>query len=215
MQTTGAVPPRQRGLRWFLISLVSLILLLLIISGSLVFVPGISKTLGFGGTLPTPSPASRGTLPTQVATATPTPIPTPTPTPVPTQAYYGNVPTPTPTPTVTYAAFTITSIDISVNPTSIQGTTCGSYLTVTYTATFHIAANSPGGVIQFNYTINNGRGENTASVTVDPGQTTKTYSFTWSGNLPADHTYPEPGGVMSTSPNSVSSGTVGPTGQCS
>ena len=57
------------------------------------------------------------------------------------------------------ATFNVTSIDMSVNPTSIQGNACGTYLTVTYTATFHVTPNSPGGVVQFEYTVNNGRGE--------------------------------------------------------
>ncbi len=104
---------------------------------------------------------------------------------------------------------------MAVSPQSIAGMTCGSAITVTYTATFHIAANSPGGTIQFTYTVNNGRGSSVASVTVAPGETTKTYSFTWSGNLPLDHTYPGFGGVMTSSPNTITSPLVQPTGKCS
>ncbi len=131
-----------------------------------------------------------------------------------------NLPTPTPgvtptsTPTIPAAQFKVTSVDMAVNPTSIAGITCGTNLTVTYTATFHIPANSPGGTVQFGYTVNNGRGESMASVTIAPGETTKTYSFTWQGNLPPDHTYPEPGGVNVTSPNQLISPLVGPTGTC-
>lgn len=110
--------------------------------------------------------------------------------------------------------FQVTSIAMKVNPTSIAGTQCGSSLTVTYTATFHLAANGPGGTIQFTYTINNGRGSTPASVTVAPGQTTASYQFQWSGTLPADHTYPEPGGVMVASPNALTSSLVGPSGMC-
>jgi hypothetical protein len=113
------------------------------------------------------------------------------------------------------AAFAVTSINMAVSPASIAGKACGTPITVTYTATFHIAANSPGGTIQFTYTVNNGRSSPSASVTVAPGQTTTTYSFTWSGNLPADHTYPGPGGVMTSSPNVVESPLVAPTGMCS
>ncbi len=115
----------------------------------------------------------------------------------------------------TMGAFNVTSIDMAVNPTSIAGKTCGTAIVVTYTATFHIAANSPGGIIQFTYTVNNGRSSPGASVSVAPGQTTATYSFTWSGNLPSDHTYPEPGGVITSSPNVVRSPMVQPTGTCS
>ena len=72
-----------------------------------------------------------------------------------------------------------------------------------------------GGTIQFEYTVNNGRGTNIASITVAPGQTTASYSFLWSGNLPTDHTYPEAGGVIVHSPNEISSSLLGPSGRCS
>ncbi len=120
-----------------------------------------------------------------------------------------------PAGTCTTAAFDVTSIDMAVRPTSIAGMTCGTAIIVTYTATFHIAANSPGGTIQFTYTVNNGRSSPSASVTVSPGQTTATYSFTWSGNLPPDHTYPGLGGVITSSPNVVNSLLVKPDGLCS
>ncbi|HEX6121948.1 MAG TPA: hypothetical protein VFY89_02255, partial [Ktedonobacterales bacterium] len=112
-------------------------------------------------------------------------------------------------------AFQVTSIEMAVNPTSIAGKSCGTSLTVHYTATFHLAPNGPGGTIQFQYTVNNGRGSTPASLAVAPGQTSATYAFQWSGTLPADHTYPEPGGVMVQSPNAVSSPLIGPTGMCS
>lgn len=115
----------------------------------------------------------------------------------------------------TMAAFNVSSIDMAVSPTSIAGMTCGTQITVTYTATFHIAANSPGGTIQFLYTVNNGRSSPGASVNVGPGQTTATYSFTWAGNLPVDHTYPGLGGVITSSPNAVNSPFVKPSGMCS
>ncbi len=113
------------------------------------------------------------------------------------------------------AAFKVTGVNMAVSPTSIAGKACGTQLTVTYTATFHIAPNGPGGTIQFTYTINNGRGETPASITVAAGQTTATYTFTWSGKLPPDHTYPGNGGVQVSSPNQVTSALVGPTGMCS
>jgi hypothetical protein len=113
------------------------------------------------------------------------------------------------------AAFKVLSVGMSVSPSSLVGLRCGSPLLVTYTATFHAAANSPGGTVHFQYTINNGRGSTPTSLTFAPGQTTKTFTFTWSGNLPADHTYPGLGGVQVTSPNAVNSPLVQPTGQCS
>jgi len=112
------------------------------------------------------------------------------------------------------AAFLVTQIDMAVSP-SIQGLACGTSIVVTYTATIHVAANSPGGTVQFSYTVNNGRGQTPASITFSPGQTTQTYTFTWSGTLPADHTYPGPGGIQVTSPNQLTSSLVAPTGMCS
>jgi hypothetical protein len=115
---------------------------------------------------------------------------------------------------VAASAFVVTRVDMAVGPTSIQGLACGTSIVVTYTATIHVAANSPGGTVHFNYTINNGRGQNTASVTFAPGETSKTYSFTWSGALPVDHTYPGLGGIQVTSPNQLISLMVKPSGTC-
>ncbi|HLX58008.1 MAG TPA: hypothetical protein VKR83_13380 [Ktedonobacteraceae bacterium] len=112
-------------------------------------------------------------------------------------------------------SFQVTAVSMAVSPTSIQGLKCGTYLTVTYTATFHLASNGPGGTIQFEYTVNNGRGSTPASIAVAAGQTTASYSFRWSGNLPVDHTYPEPGGVIVHSPNTITSSLLGPSGTCS
>ncbi len=112
------------------------------------------------------------------------------------------------------AAFQVTSVDMAVSPASLAGMACGTQITVTYTATFHIAPGSAGGTIQFGYTVNNGRGSTSASIAVAAGQTTATYSFTWKGALPADHTAPGHGGVMVTSPNQVTSSLVAPTGSC-
>jgi len=127
----------------------------------------------------------------------------------------GSSSSPTPTATTPAAQFKVTSIDMAVNPTSVAGVACGTNLTVTYTATFHVAANSPGGTVQFRYTVNNGRSDTAASIIFAPGEITKIYTFTWQGNLPVDHTYPEPGGVMVSSPNQLTSSLVGPAGMCS
>lgn len=132
----------------------------------------------------------------------------------------GNISTPTSTgasPTAsatTTGDWTVLGVDMTVSPHSLSSYACGSNATVTYTATFHLPANNPGGQIQFSYTTDNGRGDNPASLTVQPGQTSATYHFTWSGALPADHTMPEPGGVNVTSPNALTSQLVGPSGAC-
>ena len=129
----------------------------------------------------------------------------------------GGTASPLPTATLSTARvpLKVTSVDMSVTPTSIAGITCGTNLTVTYTATFHVPSNRAGGIVQFSYTVNNGRGQTPASITFNPGETTKSYTFTWSGALPIDHTYPEAGGVQVTSPNQLTSQLVAPTGMCS
>ncbi|HZU67734.1 MAG TPA: hypothetical protein VFA09_10705 [Ktedonobacteraceae bacterium] len=140
-----------------------------------------------------------------------TPIVQPSPTSRP-----ANTPTATntPTPTKTPVTFQVTGIDMAVQPSSIAGLACGSNLTVTYTATFHVPANSPGGTVDFTYTVDNGRGSTPASIQFAPGQTTKTYTFTSSGALSPDNTFPGNGGVMTTSPNSITSKLIKPTGTC-
>jgi hypothetical protein len=121
---------------------------------------------------------------------------------------------PTSTSTAASAVFQVSSVVMSVNPPSIGGMACGTAVTVTYTAVFHVPSNTQGGVVQFTYTVNNGRGSKPASLTFAPGQTTQSYSFTWSGALPTDHSYPGQGGVQVTSPNQYTSQLVIPTGQC-
>ncbi len=118
------------------------------------------------------------------------------------------------TPTVLASPFRVTSIDMAVNPASIAGMACGQSITVTYTATFHAAANSPGGAVQFMYTVNNGRSTRQASLNFGPGETTKAFSFTWQGTLSSDNVYPGLGGVLTSSPNEVRSPEVKPTGTC-
>lgn len=151
-------------------------------------------------------PNAGGSTGSPSGTSTAAASPTTTPTVAPTQ-------TPT-TPSSSPAAFKVTSIDMAVNPTSIAGMACGKSITVTYTATFHVAANSPGGTVQFVYTVNNGRGTTPASLSFAAGQTTKTYTFTWQGTLAADNVYPGLGGVLTSSPNVVQSPSVKPTGTC-
>jgi hypothetical protein len=119
-----------------------------------------------------------------------------------------------PTATGTLVALQVTSVTMVVTPTSIAGLVCGTTLTETYTATIHVTPNSSGGSVQFNYTVDNGRGQTPSSITFGPGETSKTYAFTWSGALPADHTAPGLGGIQVTSPIQLTSPLIAPTGQC-
>ncbi|MDQ2902340.1 MAG: hypothetical protein M3Y81_02145 [Chloroflexota bacterium] len=113
------------------------------------------------------------------------------------------------------AAFHITSIGLSVSPSSIAGRACNTSITLTYTTTFHIVANSPGGTIHFMWTTNNGRSSTNASVLVGPGVTLRTYTWTVTGTLYPDHTFPGNGIVLSTSPNGMTSPGSAPSGSCS
>ncbi|MBV9688512.1 MAG: hypothetical protein JO202_02260 [Ktedonobacteraceae bacterium] len=112
------------------------------------------------------------------------------------------------------AAFSVTSVDMTVSPTTTSTWTCGSYIQVVYNATFHVVSGPSGGVIVFSYTLNNGRSETPEKLTILPGQHLSNYVFTWQGALPSDHTYPGRGGVMVTSPNQLTSPTVSPAGAC-
>src|SRR5260221_7590024 len=123
-------------------------------------------------------------------------------------------PSPTPVISTTPVPLKVTSVTMSVTPESIAGVSCGTNLTVTYTALFHVTPNSAGGTVRFSYTVNNGRGQTPASITFNPGETTKSYTFNWSGALPIHHTYPQAGGVQVTSPNQLTSQSVAATGKC-
>jgi len=131
----------------------------------------------------------------------------------------GSTPTPTPSPTVVPSAvttvpFQVTTIDMSVSPDSIEGETCGTQLTVTYTATFNVPPNSPGGTIHFTYTTDGGSTSKPAVVQFDKGQTSKEFQFTSTGALDQNGSFPKAGQVTSTSPNSISSQIIVPSGSC-
>ncbi len=137
-----------------------------------------------------------GSSPQTTATATAAVPPTAT---APTTTTTSASPSPTPVP------FKVTGVDLVVTPNTIAGKVCGSSASFTYTTTFHVPAGTAGGTIQFMYTVNNGRGSSNASVTVAPGVTTQTYTFTSSGTLYFDHTYPGIAEVVVSSPNAINS----------
>ena len=116
--------------------------------------------------------------------------------------------------TANTTTFRVTSIDMSVTPTTTSTWTCGSYIQVVYNAVFHVVSGPHGGTIMFSYTINNGRSQTMEKLTILPGQYLSNFTFTWQGSLPSDHTYPELGGVQVTSPNTLVSQLVSPAGKC-
>ncbi len=116
--------------------------------------------------------------------------------------------------TTNAATFRVTSIDMSVTPTTTSTWKCGSSIQVVYNAVFHVVSGPNGGTIVFSYTLNNGRSQTMEKLTILPGQRLSNFVFTWQGSLPSDHTYPGPGGVFVTSPNSLLSHMVSPAGKC-
>lgn len=195
-QTPGqfGVPPQtpesdtKQGLSISLIiGLVVAVVLILILVGGLFFVLG-QRNNNSTATTPTP-----GVTPTSTPTATPTTTPTPTPTSVP---------------------FQVTTISLAVDPLSVSGKSCGTQLTVTYTATFNVQPKGPGGAVQFTYTTDGGRTTKTGVVQFSPGETSMQYKFPSSGTLELNGAFPSAGQVTTTSPNTISSQAVTPSGAC-
>ena len=195
-QTPGqvGVPPQtpesdtRQGLSISLIiGLVVAVVLLLILVGGLFFVLG-QRNNNSTATTPTP-----GVTATSTPTATPTTTPTPTPTSVP---------------------FQVTTISLAVDPLSVSGKSCGTQLTFTYTATFNVQSKGPGGAIQFTYTTDGGRTTKTGVVQLSPGETSMQYKFPSSGTLELNGAFPGAGQVTTTSPNTISSQAVTPSGTC-
>jgi eukaryotic-like serine/threonine-protein kinase len=117
------------------------------------------------------------------------------------------------TATVTATPFTVQSVTLTVDPKDISGDTCGTMITVTWTATFTVS-DSPGGTVQFSYTTDNGQSQTNATLTFAAGQTTQQYKFSQTGQLSQGGTFPGTGNVLVTSPNSYTAQGVQPTGQC-
>jgi hypothetical protein len=170
-----------------IIGLVVAVVLLLLGLGGIFFVLA-QRNNNAPAVTPTP-----GVTPTPTATATPGTTPTPTPTSVP---------------------FQVTTINLSVNPLSIDGKSCGTPLTVTYTASFNVLPKGPGGAIQFTYTTDGGRTTKTGVKQLSPGETSIQFQFPASGTLELNGAFPGAGQVTTTSPNTVSSQAVTPSGAC-
>lgn len=111
--------------------------------------------------------------------------------------------------------FAVLSVDLTVAPASLTGVTCGTTVTFTYTATFHVQAGSAGGTIQFLYTWNNGRASPSGSVSVAPnGPSTVTFTYTATGRVGPAYAFPGVGQVNVTSPGTLQSPQALVTGSC-
>ena len=109
--------------------------------------------------------------------------------------------------------FAVLSVNLTVSPSSLTGISYGSMVTFTYTATFHVQAGTAGGTIQFLYTWNNGRASPSGSITIPPnGPSTATFTYTATGRVGGAYAFPGVAQVNVTSPNSVQSNQVIPTG---
>jgi hypothetical protein len=111
-------------------------------------------------------------------------------------------------------SFHVNSVQLSMSPTTLKTWKCGGHIQVVYHATFNVSSGPSGGTMLFAWTINNGRGQTHAQLTIIPGQTRSEYTFTWQGALPADHTDPGVAIVMVTAPNPVESKGVYQTAGC-
>jgi hypothetical protein len=130
---------------------------------------------------------------------------------------YNSAANPSATLTVNNNGHTMTSAPIKPSgactfpgPFSVTGIPCNTTITMVYTVTVTIAANSNGGTVVVNMVI--GQYHRTGSVAFPPGTTVQHLTFTTTPTL--THTTPPPMTFTSTSPNSVSSSPVKPAGQC-
>jgi hypothetical protein len=110
-------------------------------------------------------------------------------------------------------SFKVTSIAISVSPSSLSSLLCGSDITLTYTATVTITPNTNGGAVFLKWSF----AGPTSTLTFGPyapGQTTKSVTTTFTGKINRFGSFPPYVSVSSTSPNVVTSGSVKPYGTC-
>jgi hypothetical protein len=103
---------------------------------------------------------------------------------------------------------------MAVSPSNLGTLPCNTQVTVTYTATFHVRPDGPGGTATFSYTTGNSQSAADASLVFAAGEVAKTYTFTWQGQLGTGKSGPGMGGVVVNSPNALTSPQVKPTGTC-
>jgi hypothetical protein len=110
--------------------------------------------------------------------------------------------------TMAQQSFHVNRVQLSMLPTTLKTWKCGDYIQVVYHAKFNVSSGPSGGTMRFSWTINNGRAQTNAQLTILPGQKHSDYTFTWQGALPADHTQPGVAIVLVTAPNIVKSTSV-------
>ena len=74
--------------------------------------------------------------------------------------------------------FSVTSINVSVNPANFNGT-CTATMLFTFTAVINVPAGSPGGTVSYTWLRSDGATAPTESASFNPGATTQTVTTTW------------------------------------
>ncbi|MGH2494838.1 MAG: hypothetical protein ACRDIV_09045 [Ktedonobacteraceae bacterium] len=108
--------------------------------------------------------------------------------------------------------FQVVSINMSVNPSTVDAVACGAFVNITYSATVIIAPDSNAGTVSLVWSTNPGHAS--VSIVFAPLQTVGTVTVTLD-EVSSHHTsFPRPVSISSTSPNVVNGGPVRPAGQC-
>src|SRR5712691_13256846 len=80
--------------------------------------------------------------------------------------------------TTNAAPFRVTSIDMSITPTTVSIWKCGSFIQVAYNAVFHVDSGPKGGTVVFSYTVNNWPSQPFGQLTILPGHHLSNFVFT-------------------------------------
>ena len=108
--------------------------------------------------------------------------------------------------------FQVVGIALSAYPSSLSSITCGATITVVYTATVYIGADSNAGTVQLSWTI--GTATIATSAVFAPAQTAQTITYSETGRVFRAGKFPRAAFIASSSPNAVTSATVLPVGTC-
>ena len=108
--------------------------------------------------------------------------------------------------------FQVVSIAMSANPSSVSNVLCGSFVSITYSATVTIAPDSNAGTVSLIWSTN--PGHTGTSIAFAPTQTTATISITLNESSSRRPGFPRPVSLSSTSPNAITGGPIQPSGQC-
>lgn len=115
--------------------------------------------------------------------------------------------------TLSGGKFQVTNLTISVSPASVTGIVCDNYVTFVYTATVTVTPNTNGGTVVLKWNFSATPVTMTFGPYV-PGQNTRTITYSLTGKLIHNQTFPPNGSIASSLPNVVNAGPVKPYGPC-